>query len=402
MQSNCVPTAFYEKNEQKRAVSAYMNNLRAQQNLINKTTNALIQATENPALPIVPLLPEMSANRDLRTTTERYNDTHALQTEIFHTLTNYGIDGRIVMEVIRQATSQQLQFIGNNIQPIIEYIEKHYRLGVPTVQAFENVMKRVEKMITSSYDHEPTATEAIEPMQEPTEAEPILSKEQWAKLSLVKQKAWLKEHADFFHGNDIFEELSHKNFVGLNKSTKSMTTELYEKWLDAKPGEIHGHGIRGRGLTGIKATEKLIPFGRYRIHHRKLDNNRLVIKTPSGGHIQQIPTQLISTKLKKVYKCIVGNGIPDGEEIGNLSDEERNHLAKVLKLCHLNDKIPVYGKLSNDEQQAREFEILRGEVVAGNNSPELKKKLKRLLLQFVKDGKLSRSEAYEVIIEIDD
>jgi hypothetical protein len=499
MNTNVNSASEYEKLKQNQALKAYRANLLCQQNLINTTTNAIIQAVENPTIPVNPLIASLRPQKDLRTTTEKYNDTQALQQQVFNELTaSDRISGQLAQEILTKSNSQDLQFIANNMERILFIIQKSYKLGVLTLTDFTNIVKKlidsdskplnkqeddlnelnrvvdvlkeahlqkndalasrvksfidkISKLTPEDFDEIgndlPTA-EQFSKVLEDYKADPnprntermnqilLLSKEmnkaikkkregelkpsgdvpeesvkipatqyntlgQWQNLTLGKQKEWLSQHREFFEGNKKFQELSRSNFLNLTKNTKYQTDELFSLWLSQNPSPKKQP--KGSGIGGIDSSPKLLPFGRYAIHHRKLDNNRLVIKSPAGGHLPAIPSQLISTNLGAIFRRIVGGGLPNGDDIANLSEDERDHLAKVLKICHLDDKIPVYGtKLTKDQQTAREFEILKGEYLAGNNSRELVKKLKRLILNLVKERKLTRSEAYDVLLELDD
>jgi hypothetical protein len=53
-----------------------------------------------------------------------------------------------------------------------------------------------------------------------------------------------------------------------------------------------------------------------------------------------------------------------------------------------------------ENEDMNKFEILRGEIEAGNDNPKLVKEMKVLLMKLTKAGYLSRKEALETIEEL--
>jgi hypothetical protein len=52
------------------------------------------------------------------------------------------------------------------------------------------------------------------------------------------------------------------------------------------------------------------------------------------------------------------------------------------------------------EDDLKQFEIVRGEIIAGNDAPELLEQLKKFVLKFLRDGTLSKTEAADLLGEL--
>jgi hypothetical protein len=56
--------------------------------------------------------------------------------------------------------------------------------------------------------------------------------------------------------------------------------------------------------------------------------------------------------------------------------------------------------ISADEENRKRFDILRGEYYAGNNSPRLIQELRRLVVQFMSEKKISKNDGLKLLTEL--
>jgi hypothetical protein len=105
--------------------------------------------------------------------------------------------------------------------------------------------------------------------------------------------------------------------------------------------------------------------------------------------------------MTRVVKIIVGNGMPSYTDIDKLTDEERNFLHQVARKSNIDDILsipsPSKDKMDKDINQ---FEIMKGEIMAGNDSKELIKKFKILILRLSKTGVLPKNQVSEIMTEL--
>ena len=55
---------------------------------------------------------------------------------------------------------------------------------------------------------------------------------------------------------------------------------------------------------------------------------------------------------------------------------------------------------STDEEDAKRFELLRGEYIAGNNNPKVLQELRRMVIKFINEGKIRKSEGMNLLMEL--
>jgi len=152
---------------------------------------------------------------------------------------------------------------------------------------------------------------------------------------------------------------------------------------------------------GIDQMPKYIKFGRYLIHKPKLEDNIIKIATNSGAGVAGFKPERVSRHFGGVIKKIVNGLNPTYEEIGGLTDDEKDYLYKLAKKSQILDRlsIPAPNK-SKDDKMSDRFDILKGEIQAGNNSTELIKEFKTLLLNLSNKDLIPKSQAKDILMDL--
>jgi sulfate adenylyltransferase subunit 1 (EFTu-like GTPase family) len=145
-----------------------------------------------------------------------------------------------------------------------------------------------------------------------------------------------------------------------------------------------------------------MPFGRFVIHKFDLEGGKLSMKTPKGGVVKEIPSQKISMGLVRVLKTIGKGSLPSFDEIKGLAEGDKETLHKVITHSRLNDKVsvPTPQSKTDEEKLADRFDILRGEIVAGNDNKALVKEFKVLLMKLLNAGRVPRKEAHDILTDL--
>lgn len=152
---------------------------------------------------------------------------------------------------------------------------------------------------------------------------------------------------------------------------------------------------------GFPADKSYIPFGRYVVHKHKLSGGILQVRTIKGGAIPKLPTLGISPSLGGIIKKMMGGSLPSYDEMSSLTEDDKNTLYKVFKLSQIDkaDLLPSPDK-TKEEQEMNRFQILKGQIQAGNDSAELIKEFKCLLMKFISGGKIPRGQGMDIICDL--
>lgn len=212
----------------------------------------------------------------------------------------------------------------------------------------------------------------------------------------IDRRAALKAKIDSSNMNASFDKI------------KQWCADNPNDWLLLRDilGGVGGRGIRGGSIAvgrprrGI-VPKDLVPFGRYFVDACKLDDDIVHLKKPCGVNVPEVPTRKVSKAVCSIIKGIVGGKLPQYDDIEPLDDDDRNYLHKIVKLAKLNNqvRIPEPNKDAKKAEQER-FELMRGQILAGNDNPMLIREFKLLVLKYVKDGRIPRREANEVLYEL--
>ena len=174
---------------------------------------------------------------------------------------------------------------------------------------------------------------------------------------------------------------------------------------------LSGFKMKGKGLGVTKKqppkiegkVEKppsYVPFGRFVINKHKLNEGTLMVRTPRGGAISKLPTERISDGLSKIVQTISQGNIPSFDDMSQLSESEKRHIHNIVSHSHIERVSVPKPDLSKDEQDLHRFQVLKGEIGAGQSSQAVIKELKLLIIRLLSAGKLPKRQASEALVEM--
>lgn len=163
-----------------------------------------------------------------------------------------------------------------------------------------------------------------------------------------------------------------------------------------------GKGVRKniRFGAGISAPDepRYDRFGCYLIHMPSLSKNRLNIKFPSLASHPKIPQRIISSELTALLQKILETGQMNAPLYAALSASDKEFFDNLAHMCKIGGKLGIVRKEDNADMQR--FQVVRGEILSGNDAPQLIKELKHLTLKLVTEGKIPKRSAHDLLIEI--
>ena len=199
----------------------------------------------------------------------------------------------------------------------------------------------------------------------------------------------------------------------LKRGSSAQLTGIYTNWFVEQPQSLptsvarvveDTDTIKGTGISlrpvikydmGKRGFHK---FGNKWIRKSDLMKDKLCIRQPSNQSVIGLPVQRISKKLAALLIGILDNGRPEYSEMEALSDEDKQTLCCISSATKLGNKLslPTPNKSKNEKEEHR-FHILKGQILAGNDSPQIVKELKTLLMKFMNDRRLSKTEVLSIL-----
>jgi hypothetical protein len=198
------------------------------------------------------------------------------------------------------------------------------------------------------------------------------------------------------------------SMIGLIRKMRGETLSYPVKRSDRKQTRFYDPST-GKGVTerknikfgaGISAPSepRYDQFGCYLIHVPSLSKNRLNIKFPSLASHPKIPQRIVSDELVALITKILETGQMNAPLYAALPQSDKDFFDSLAHMCKIGGKLGITKKENNADMQR--FQIVRGEILSGNDAPQLIKELKHLTLKLVTEGKIPKRSAHDLLIEI--
>jgi hypothetical protein len=157
-----------------------------------------------------------------------------------------------------------------------------------------------------------------------------------------------------------------------------------------------------KGIKKIKKesfiVERYIPFGKFILNHFQLDKNILLVKYPKTiAPVPKLRRKIISDNLKILLQNLIETQNINTDLQSEISTEEIKIFEDLLFLSGLTKHLK-YKRIDRTIKDAlHRYEVLKGGLLAGNQSIELKEELITILNLFVNKNIIDSEEGHELI-----
>jgi hypothetical protein len=177
---------------------------------------------------------------------------------------------------------------------------------------------------------------------------------------------------------------------------------------------MHGEGFGKSTISkSIKTNDNLkfvsidddrINVNKYYISNKLLNQN--VLRVSYKNNTVFIKNTKISNNIKKLLlKIIVNNKSVSKYEFKKLDDDDKNllyNIVKKMKLPHDLIKNIAFQRTSKEDNMIQRFEVLKGQIIAGNNNLEMLNEFKLLINVLSKNDQIDKREAGEILIMLNE
>lgn len=130
--------------------------------------------------------------------------------------------------------------------------------------------------------------------------------------------------------------------------------------------------------------ERFVKFGNRFIHMPSLIKGFMSIRTSGGKYIKNRPMRSISRELKEIFLDIIYKNNFESAKYDKLSPEEQEYFDELCRYTRMSTH-SIEKRISITEKQKNEllgqFNVLKGELLSGNDSPDIIKKMRNILLE---------------------
>lgn len=185
--------------------------------------------------------------------------------------------------------------------------------------------------------------------------------------------------------------------------------------LKKKMGRPRTRSVQGKGLrrsdhllpsdvdrtAGIPPAARFMPMGKLIINRNKLAEGIISVKTSGGGFVKEFKSKKVSHNLANVIRKITGGSVLGYSDFDKMSQPEKDYLHSLSKRANILDKIDIPApRIDNDERDIRQFEIMKGEMMAGNNNEQMIRKFKQMIVKLLDKGILPKNEGRDILVEL--
>lgn len=182
-----------------------------------------------------------------------------------------------------------------------------------------------------------------------------------------------------------------------------------------KKGRPRTRSVQGKGLrrsdhllpsdvdrtAGIPPAARFMPMGKLIINRNRLADNVISVKTLKGGFVKEFKSKKVSHNLANVIRKITGGGMLGYSDFDKMSQTEKDYLHSLSKRANILDKIDIPApRIDNDEKDIRQFEIMKGEMMAGNNNEQMIRRFKQMIVKLLDKGILPKGEGKDILVEL--
>lgn len=173
------------------------------------------------------------------------------------------------------------------------------------------------------------------------------------------------------------------------RTQKPRATELKDTDIDWNSGVL------------VPKVPKYVPLGRYVIHKEKLKDNIVCLKTPSGQALPDFRMMRVNEKVGGALRTVISGGRLTYDQISNLDENEKKYLSMLASKSGLGERlgVPAPDK-KKDDQDINQFEIMKGQIMAGNDSEVLIKDFKKMIVRLREKELLPKRQATDMLLEL--
>ena len=160
--------------------------------------------------------------------------------------------------------------------------------------------------------------------------------------------------------------------------------------------------IEGKGIAIPAKEEQYVQFGKFLIDEPRLKNGVLrVIYHSTGVAHPDFRPQEISKDLRDEISTMFETGKWSDRALKHLDKGEQTTLKKLMEKSGVARAMGIK-ELQTDEmsEDTNRWELLKGEIRIGNNSPRIIKEMEQLVQKFMKIGRVKKQEGYKLLYEL--
>ena len=194
--------------------------------------------------------------------------------------------------------------------------------------------------------------------------------------------------------NTIIRDLTEYIYRGINID-EMINHDIFGSGMRKRVGRPRGGSVKPPPPPKVP---NYVGFGVNEINRKNLEKGIFTMRRNTKTNYMDMPSKHISKNLQSIIKTMIGGGVPKYEELGKLDNEEKEYLYKIVSRSNMEDKLSVPAP-SKDQQEKdiHNFEVMKGQLMSGNDSKELVKTFKLLTRKLARQGLLPKADVEDIM-----
>jgi hypothetical protein len=193
--------------------------------------------------------------------------------------------------------------------------------------------------------------------------------------------------------NDInkFNQLTSNKPIASKRPLTSKVTKV-----EAATEYKEGTGMKVINGYGLKQNEKVVN-NKYYVNEDLLKNNGILeIRYVKNRHLAHVRPSTLSEKCKGCVLDMINGGKVNADNFVSLNQFEKDLLRKIEKLFQTGQSLND----DDDNNFTKNFELLKGSYLAGNDNQTLKDQLRKYITHAHEIGKLTKWNANKMLFDL--
>ena len=157
----------------------------------------------------------------------------------------------------------------------------------------------------------------------------------------------------------------------------------------------------GKGIS-VEQAPTFKEYGKYAIHIPQLENQDILnVKYKSLGQIPKYKPIAVSDVFRDFIIDLLQNGKPNTRVYSQICPEERKYFEEMSIGAGVWNGFGLKRTTTSEEDnENKRFELLKGEYLAGNNNPKILTELRKLVVKMMNDGRIRKAEGINLLMEL--
>jgi hypothetical protein len=158
--------------------------------------------------------------------------------------------------------------------------------------------------------------------------------------------------------------------------------------------------VVGRGISSDE-NERYIGFGKYLLHVPSLKRGILNLKFPSFASIPTLKQTPLSRDLLELISDLIETNELNKRLYSRMSQEDQDYFYTIAQKAEIDQTLGMGIRVNDTHRKEMErFTLLRGQIIAGNNNPEVLREMKQYIVKFMRDGTMNKHQGTDLLFEI--